>query len=459
MKRIATTTMTGLVLLALPVLSGMSLGAFAQEQKYAGTELHIGSVANGPTKIMTGFLDEFTAETGIIVTVEAMGNRDLFKKITLESIGETGYFDLMRISPNYIPSFVEPGWLVPLDEFVERDGYDLADFIPSGLQMLGRRPGDDTLWAIPKNASSGMLTYRTDLFGDPNEKAAFEQKYGYELNPPETFQQWLDTAEFFTRDTDGDGEMDLYGFGSSQQAPNAAAAWAMVLIWSMGGDILNEDETKVALNSPESVAGFEWGLKMQKFQPKGVLAWATQDIKNMADGRMAMSMQLLPHARKLLKPETSRFHDRFAFTTVPVAENNTRGYTTGKYLYGGGGFAMHAHSDNKEGAWEFMKWMFNKEQAMRFAEAGTLFPRYSVLQSEEVLEAFPEYKKIIPVFRKTLEHVVKGRPQIAESSALVRVLGDAWQEAALGQKTPAEAIAAADQRMKDILREAGYPNP
>ena len=48
MKRIATTTMTGLVLLALPVLSGMSLGAFAQEQKYAGTELHIGSVANGP---------------------------------------------------------------------------------------------------------------------------------------------------------------------------------------------------------------------------------------------------------------------------------------------------------------------------------------------------------------------------------------------------------------------------
>ena len=119
MKRIATTTMTGLVLLALPVLSGMSLGAFAQEQKYAGTELHIGSVANGPTKIMTGFLDEFTAETGIIVTVEAMGNRDLFKKITLESIGQTGYFDLMRISPNYIPSFVEPGWLVPLDEFVE----------------------------------------------------------------------------------------------------------------------------------------------------------------------------------------------------------------------------------------------------------------------------------------------------------------------------------------------------
>jgi ABC-type glycerol-3-phosphate transport system substrate-binding protein len=42
-------------------------------------------------------------------------------------------------------------------------------------------------------------TYRKDLFGDPAEKEAFKAKYGYDLAPPETWKQYYDIAEFFTR--------------------------------------------------------------------------------------------------------------------------------------------------------------------------------------------------------------------------------------------------------------------
>ena len=42
----------------------------------------------------------------------------------------------------------------------------------------------------------------------PDEQAAFEAKYGYELVPPTTWEQYRDVAEFFTRDTDGDGAVD-----------------------------------------------------------------------------------------------------------------------------------------------------------------------------------------------------------------------------------------------------------
>src|SRR3546814_2985453 len=43
------------------------------------------------------------------------------------------------------------------------------------------------------------LSYRVDLFEDPEEQKAFRDKYGYDLAPPVTWDQYYDVAEFFTR--------------------------------------------------------------------------------------------------------------------------------------------------------------------------------------------------------------------------------------------------------------------
>jgi multiple sugar transport system substrate-binding protein len=44
------------------------------------------------------------------------------------------------------------------------------------------------------------MAYRNDILEDSNEKNRFNDEYGYELKVPETWEEYLDHAKFFTRD-------------------------------------------------------------------------------------------------------------------------------------------------------------------------------------------------------------------------------------------------------------------
>lgn len=438
--------------------SALALAApAAADQPFAGTTITVGTLHNAPSNNMLPFLEQFAAETGIEVVVEQLAAGDLLTKATIESVGETGYFDVLRISPNWIATFAEPGWIVPLDDRLAESAVDLDDIIPSAFEALAKLPGDERIWALPQDANVALFAYRTDLFADPAEQAAFKERYGYDLIPPETTDQWRDVAEFFTRDTDGDGEPDLHGFGFAQKAPGPASIWAVIPLWTFGAELLDETTYTVELDSPEALAAFEWALSLQPFQPRGVLAWEQYDqFTPMAEGRLATSLQFFAVAPDLLNPEKSAFHDKIAFKTVPAAPGNPRGYTTGKAHYSGGAMALHAHSRNPDAAWAFMEWMLGREMADDYALAGTLTPRVSVLENDAVLDADPSFRQILPAFLESLEHVAKGRPMLPESSALMNPVGNAWQEAATGTKTPAQALADAQAEMERILKDAGY---
>ncbi|RLE13875.1 hypothetical protein DRI96_02325 [Candidatus Aerophobetes bacterium] len=72
---------------------------------------------------------------------------------------------------------------------------DLSDFLPSVLKIcyiyIGGR-----LIQIPRHIDISNIYYRADLFNDPAKKKAFKEKYGYDLVPPETWDQAYDIAEF-----------------------------------------------------------------------------------------------------------------------------------------------------------------------------------------------------------------------------------------------------------------------
>lgn len=448
----------GVVAVAAAAISLLLPGnVWAQGKKFEGVTITYGAPLNAPTRNIMKFLDQFKEETGITVVVEGMSNDDLNARLTVESVAKTGFFDLVRVSPHWISRLKEAGWIVPLDDRIANSDIDLDDFFDSALNVLSRIPGDDAIWAMPLDANTGMLAYRTDLFNDPKEKAAFKKKYGYDLAPPTDTDQWLEMAEFFTRDTDGDGEADLFGLGVGQKVGGPAFIWSLGPFWSFGGEIMNEETNEILVNSPAAVAGMKWQLAMQKFQPKSSLAWGIYDnVGPMQAGRLAMSVQLFSFTKDLLDPEKSEFHDRIAFTTLPVAKGNGRGYTTGKYVFGGGGVVLHADSENKDAAFEFLSWMFGKERAPEYAIAGTLVPRKSVMENPAVLDSSPAFKKTLPVFLASLKTVAKGRPSLPESGQLLRELSAAWHAVALGKATPEEALAKAQSNMEEIIEDAGY---
>lgn len=79
--------------------------------------------------------------------------------------------------------------------------------------------------------------------------------------------EFLDVASFFTRDTDGDGEIDLYGWGRPHANRNSAYKNILWYIWSFGGKIYDDTTFEVLLNTPGNVEAFKFAKKLARFAP------------------------------------------------------------------------------------------------------------------------------------------------------------------------------------------------
>ena len=84
------------------------------------------------------------------------------------------------------------------------------------------------------------LTYRKDLINDAKEQQAFKDKYGIELRVPETWDEYMKQVEFFTRDTDGDGQIDFYGVVNQGLRPDPIAMEWSNYLYANGGQYYGE---------------------------------------------------------------------------------------------------------------------------------------------------------------------------------------------------------------------------
>jgi multiple sugar transport system substrate-binding protein len=125
---------------------------------------------------------------------------------------KNGSFDLVTGAIEDTGDYAEAGLLRPLDDFV-------AKYKPSWNDpkygYLGGRPtvqlftqyNGSTYWVAFDNDTQPFV-YRSDLFNDPKEKTAFEDKYGQPLEFPKTWDDQAKVAAFFNRP---DAATPLYG--------------------------------------------------------------------------------------------------------------------------------------------------------------------------------------------------------------------------------------------------------
>jgi ABC-type glycerol-3-phosphate transport system substrate-binding protein len=93
---------------------------------------------------------------------------------------------------------------------------------------------------MPVWANAEVLFYRTDLFQDPKEQAAFKAKYGAELAVPTTWQQFNDVAQFFTRGTSLYGT-DVKGAVETEWLAHVVQAGAAGPVLDPAGKVIIDD--------------------------------------------------------------------------------------------------------------------------------------------------------------------------------------------------------------------------
>ena len=206
------------------------------------------TIAGFYTDAMAELVAGFEATHCAKVTVVNIDNSQLYDKQVIEMVGETGAYDVVTLETAEKAEFAENGYILPMDDYIaaHADEVDYEDVAPILADMTTQYKGH--IWGLPYYTYTAGFFYRADLFEDPTEQAAFKEKYGYDLQVPQDWDQHRDIAEFFTRKK-GDTlkgevlEKDFFGVGMMAGRFQEIQDELSAPIWGWGGDWLKDDGT------------------------------------------------------------------------------------------------------------------------------------------------------------------------------------------------------------------------
>jgi multiple sugar transport system substrate-binding protein len=166
---------------------------------------------DSPGAALEKVIPEWEAATGIKINYERLSTLEISQKIQLElSSGDVKY-DMFQYDGYLRKPLLENQNVMVLDDFIKKYDPQWDTFIPGmkefGINDAGEQKAIISYWC------DYIMVYRSDLTDDPKEHAAFKEKYGYDYDMQnlDWDKSYKDLAEFFTRDTNGDGKTDIWG--------------------------------------------------------------------------------------------------------------------------------------------------------------------------------------------------------------------------------------------------------
>jgi len=184
--------------------------------------------------------------------------------------------------------------------------------------VLGGNIYNGRYYSIPYRNSTRALIYNKDMFVeaglDPDD-------------PPETWAELLEYAQKLTKDLDGDGIIDQYGFSYPvARFCTVAPEYLRAILRSYGADILNEDMTECIINSPAAIEAVTlWTDLVKKYNvvPAEIVSYDdNDDFRLFLTEKTAMGMvgPWVVETADLTYPDVN-----YGITTIPSNEPGVPG--------------------------------------------------------------------------------------------------------------------------------------
>ncbi len=271
--------------------------------------------------------------------------------------------EVMRMELTWYPGFVGRGMLEPLGRFI-RDparglsAEQLAKFPPALMELLTI---DGELYALPEDSSQYGLFYNRAIF-DAHNREHPEDRVEY----PHAGWTWEDlraTARKLTR-----WENDDPAGGRVTRAGFDFAIWAwpfLTLLYQAGGEAFSADGAVCTINSEAGVRALEFLRAMQRedrsFDPTlGAYTAGVGADTLFATGRTAMMMD-----GSWRVPNFDLTAPGLDFAVAPLPRGPREGERAA-IVCGGVLWAMSSRAENKDEAWELMRWLVRDEQAAAY---------------------------------------------------------------------------------------------
>jgi multiple sugar transport system substrate-binding protein len=364
------------------LLAGVAVGALTASASWA-EDLVIFWAEWDPANYLQELVNEYEAETGISVTVETTPWSDFQTKAFTEFNARGSAYDMIVGDSQWLGAASEGGHYVDLTDFFTE--HNVGEIMaPATVKYYAEYPGNSgKFWAIPAEGDAVGWSYRKDWFEDPDEMAAFKEEYGYDLAPPETWEQLTDIAEFFHRP-------DENRYGIAIYTDNSYDAMVMGVenaIFSYGAELGDFETYEVDghVNGPKAVAALENYKELYQYTPPG---WAktffVENNQAITEGLVAMSMNYFAFFPALLNEATNPHAANTGFFSNPAGPDGDK-----HAALGGQGISVVSYSDNQEESMAFLEWFIQPEVQRRWAELGGYTAHAETLESEEFRNATP----------------------------------------------------------------------
>lgn len=316
-------------------------------------------------------IDEFMAAYPYIsVKVETYPFADYFNTLTVAAAGEE-MPDVMLVDQPWSAILAEQGLSMPLDSFISEESK--ADIVPYGISGATYK---DEIWSLPLEESGMGIWYNKALFeqaGIPLPSSSVDEGW--------TYSQFLEAAKALTKDTDGDGVLDQWGWYDIFQGSNeinTVGTW----IWSLGSDFISPDGTTTEgyLNGPAAVKAF---TDLNALYTTDQIA-PSQPLVNFVQDWMDGKIAMISCISRLHAVMASLGVD-YGVTVFPWADGGVP-----VTLCGAWNVAISSQTENPEEAYLLTDWITNQQGMERGYEIYPGLPaRQSVLDNHPELFEYP----------------------------------------------------------------------
>ncbi len=385
---------------------------------------------------------DFEAETGIAVTVQQIPWSTYQDQVFLNFGNKRTDFDIVVGDSQWIGRGASKGLYLDLTAWAKAT-VKLDEIHGTALKYLCEFPtGSGKLFALPCETDAVGFAYRTDWFADPAEQAAFKAKYARDLATPQTWDEFKQVAEFFTRPDD-----KRYGCALlTGRGYDSLVMGFQNLFWAYGGSWGDPATfaTDGLLNSDGAVAALTFMKDLMAYSPAGgsdMDYGKTMEV--FKNGSAAMAMDYFAFFPGLSKD----MGDKVGYFTVP-AKDGKRAISLG-----GQGFSISTKVPpaQQELAKRFIAWFLTKPvQDAWITKPAGFTANQAILNSAEFRAKTPYNGPLadsmdhlqdfwnVPVYNELL-------------AAAQRQIGEALD----GKQEPKAALDALAKEHAVILRDAG----
>jgi len=329
-------------------------------------------------------------------------------------------------------TLIDEDVIMPFDDLVETDEDQawLESFYPAFME--NSQTGGKT-YGIPFQRSTPVLYWNKDAFAE----AGLDPE-----TPPATWEEMIEMGKKLVV-KDDEGNVQRWGV----RIPSSGFPYWLFQGLTTQNDVIlaNSDGNETSFDDPKVIESLQYLVDLSQkheIMAPGIIEWGATP-KAFFEGQTAMMWTSTGNLTNV------RDNAPFDFGVGMLPANVRRGAPTG-----GGNFFIFNDADDeqKAAAFDFVQWITEPEQSATWTIAtGYVAPRPDTWETT-TMQAYTSDFPAALVARDQLEHAV-AELSTHENQRVTTLFNDALAAAITGTKSPADALAEAQQKADAILED------